>query len=76
MFPGGHILEQPDGLEGPGDPQPNNTVRFELRELHLPKPDGPFGARVNSCDQIEHGRLSGSIWPDQAINLSLEDLEG
>jgi len=71
----GHVLEEDDVLEGPGDSESHDSVRRCSCQLPAFEQDAPAVRAVKPRDQIEERRLSRTIRADQPDDLPLLQLE-
>src|SRR6185503_7230756 len=72
---GGHVLEQPDVLEGAGDSERRHLVRLRSRDLSVVEHDTPGGRRKNPGDAIEKRGLAGAVRPDEREDLAALHVE-
>lgn len=74
----GHVAEQLDVLERPGDPQPGDLVRLHAGDLVVPAVmvnDAAFLRVVQAADAVEQAGLARPVRPDDGQNLALADLQ-
>ncbi len=69
-------MEKPDGLEGPANPQGDNTVGGQPQDGRLIEGDFPLVRTIDPGNQVEYRRFAGSIGPDEADNAAVFDIEG
>ena len=72
----GHVREELDVLERPGDPELDHAAGGRVQE-RVPVED--HVARVDAIearDHVERGRLAGAVRPDQAGDRAFVDVEG
>ena len=62
----GGFLEQLDVLEGPGNAEIDDLVRFQREQLLAFEPDTAAVGRMNPADGIENGTLTGAVGPMMA----------
>ena len=67
----GHVAEQADVLEGPGDPERRAPVRPEPPERSLQEADFPGIGRHHPGEQIEQRRLAGPVGADDRVYAPL-----
>ena len=75
----GGVLEQLDVLEGAGNAQPGNLVRWLVGQSQLALRPGEVdharGGGVDAADQVEHGGLACAVGADQGKDLAALDVE-
>ena len=72
----GQIVEEVDDLKGPGDAFPDDMVDGELCDIVAFEEDLPGVGPDHARDQVEEGRLPGTVGPDHRGKLSLFHIEG
>jgi hypothetical protein len=77
VFHHGHVVEEALVLERAGDAEASNLVGGEADELPpaVVERDPAGRRRVDAGDQVEDGRLSGAVGPDEADDLALLHLK-
>ena len=65
-----HVREEPDILESPAQALGDDDVRRCARDVLSIKDDLSFVRRIESGQQVDDGRLAGSIGADQRSDLS------
>ena len=71
----GHVLEEPDVLEGAADPALGDRVRRLPRQVLTGEDDLPLRRLVHAGDHVEERRLAGAVRADQADDRALRDHE-
>ncbi len=72
----GHVGEDLEVLEGPGDPEPRPLPRGETAEPLLLEPDLPSVQREDARDEVEDGGLPRPVGADDRADLARGDVEG
>ena len=47
-----------------------------LGQVSIAEGDGPRARPVEAADAVKHGRLAGTIWTDDGLDLSLTNVKG
>ncbi len=71
----GHGGEEADVLEGACHAQLQDLVGSEAHYVLPAEDDGTLVRGLHPRDQVEERGLSGPIWPDDADNLALVDVQ-
>ncbi len=71
----GHLLEQRDVLERPRDPEADDLVRPNLRQILSLEDDASLVRPVQACDQVEERCLAGAVRADQPADLASVERE-
>ena len=71
----GHVLEEPDGLERPGDAAPHDRVGAKADDAPALEEDLALVRRQEPRDHVEEGRLPGAVRADQAHDRARRDDE-
>ena len=75
VLPGGDVLhggefrEEPDALECPADAERRNAVGAETAKSLIVEEDDAGRRRVHPRDDVQQGRLAGTVRTDEADNL-------
>jgi hypothetical protein len=75
VFEGGHVLEEPDVLEGAADPTLGDRVRRPPRQVFTGEDDLALRGLVHARDHVEERRLAGAVGADEANDRPLRDHE-
>src|SRR5438552_3937824 len=71
----GHVVEEPDVLEGASDAPSRDLVGLRPGDVTAVENDSSAGWRKKSGQNVEEGRLAGTVRPDQGEDLSSLDVE-
>src|SRR5450756_2620388 len=69
------LAEQADVLERAGDPCLGDLVGFLAHNVLSVKNDGTLGRRIDTCDQIEDGRLASAVGSNETDDLAVLQLD-
>src|SRR5439155_6636130 len=75
VFEGGHLLEEPNVLEGPPDTPLGRRVRRLAADVLTVEDHASPGRLVHAGDHVEERRLPGPVRPDQAHDAAGGDDE-
>src|SRR6202012_4633464 len=65
VLPNGQGPEDLESLKGPADAEPGPPVRGQPGDVAAPDPDRALRRPLNAGDDVEEGRLAGSVRTDQ-----------
>jgi hypothetical protein len=76
VLQGGHVGEQADVLESPGEPPRHDLVRLEALHRRSGQENLAGGHRIQPGHAVEQGGLAGAVGADQAVDLALAHAQG
>src|ERR1700737_872247 len=75
VLPDRELREYADVLEGAGNAVARDAVRGLANQLAAAQPNRSRRRPQHAGDQVEDGRLGGAVWPYQADDLALVDVD-
>ena len=71
----GHVLEEDDVLERPGDPEARDTMGPHAQQIAAVEEDSTPLSAVEARHDVEQCRLAGTVRTDQTADLAFAELE-